>query len=88
MARTNVDIDEAECAKVMRPYRLSTRREAINLAPWTLAADPSRRRWPDAQLQRARVQPLLSDAALRPFWWAAIGGLGTVPKPEIGDHVP
>ena len=67
MARTNVDIDEAECAEVMRPYRLSTRREAINLALWTLAADPSRRRWPDAQLQRARVQPLLSDAALRSF---------------------
>ena len=67
MARTNVDIDEAECAEVMWPYRLSAKREAINLSLWTLAADPSRRRRPDAQLQHARVQPLLSDAALRPF---------------------
>jgi Arc/MetJ family transcription regulator len=40
MARTNVDIDEEACAIVMRRYRLATKREAINLALRTLAAEP------------------------------------------------
>ena len=40
MARTNVDIDNAACAGVMRRYRLPTKREAINFAPRTLAAEP------------------------------------------------
>ena len=40
MARTNVDIDNAACAEVMRRYRLSTKREAINFALRTLAAEP------------------------------------------------
>lgn len=41
MARTNVDIDDRACAEVMRRYRLSSKREAINLALRTLAAEPA-----------------------------------------------
>ena len=40
MARTNVDIDDRACAEVMRRYRLTTKREAINYALRTLAAEP------------------------------------------------
>jgi Arc/MetJ family transcription regulator len=40
MARTNVDIDEEACATVMRRYRLRTKREAINFALRSLAAEP------------------------------------------------
>ena len=40
MTRTNVDIDDAACAEVMRRYRLATKREAINYALRTLAAEP------------------------------------------------
>jgi len=40
MARTNIDIDEQACAAVMRRYRLRTKREAINFALRTLAAEP------------------------------------------------
>ena len=40
MARTNVDIDDAACAEVMRRYRLATKREAINYALRTVAAEP------------------------------------------------
>lgn len=40
MARTNVDIDDEACAAVMRRYRVSTKREAINLALRMLAAEP------------------------------------------------
>lgn len=40
MTRTNVDIDDAACAEVMRRYRLATKREAINHALRTLAAEP------------------------------------------------
>ena len=40
MARTNVDIDDEACAEVMRRYRLATKREAINHALRTLAAEP------------------------------------------------
>ena len=32
MTRTNIDIDDEACAEVMRRYRLSTKREAVNLA--------------------------------------------------------
>jgi Arc/MetJ family transcription regulator len=32
MARTNIDIDEVACAEVMRRYRLTTKREAVNFA--------------------------------------------------------
>ena len=41
MSRTNVDIDDGACAEVMRRYRLSTKRAAINFALRTLAAAPT-----------------------------------------------
>ena len=41
MVRTNVDIDDQACAEVMRRYHLSTKREAINFALRTLAAEPA-----------------------------------------------
>lgn len=40
MSRTNVDIDDRACTEVMRRYRLATKREAINYALRTLAAEP------------------------------------------------
>ena len=40
MSRTNVDIDDQACAEVMRRYQLQTKREAINFALRTLAAEP------------------------------------------------
>lgn len=40
MTRITVDIDDQACAEVMRRYRLATKREAINYALRTLAAEP------------------------------------------------
>lgn len=40
MTRTNVDIDDEACATVMRRYKLATKRDAINFALRTLAAEP------------------------------------------------
>ena len=40
MTRTNIDIDDEACATVMRRYRLRTKRDAINFALRTLAAEP------------------------------------------------
>ena len=40
MSRTNIDIDDKACAEVMRRYRLISKREAVNLALRTLAAEP------------------------------------------------
>ena len=40
MGRTNIDIDEAACRAVMRRYKLATKRQAVNLALRTLAAEP------------------------------------------------
>ena len=40
MSRTNVNIDDEACAEIMRRYRLATKREAINFALRTLAAEP------------------------------------------------
>ena len=40
MSRTNIDIDDEACAAVMRRYRLVSKREAVNLALRTLAAEP------------------------------------------------
>lgn len=39
MSRTNIDIDERACEKVMRRYRLATKRDAVNLALRTLAGE-------------------------------------------------
>jgi Arc/MetJ family transcription regulator len=40
MARTNIDIDDDACAIVMDRYHLATKRDAVNLALRTLAAEP------------------------------------------------
>jgi Arc/MetJ family transcription regulator len=40
MSRTNIDIDDEACTEVMRRYGLATKREAVNLALRTLAAEP------------------------------------------------
>ena len=41
MSRTNINIDDRASAGVMRRYLLATRREEVNFAPQTLAADPT-----------------------------------------------
>ena len=40
MSRTNINIDDEACAEIMRRYRLATKREAVNFALRTLAAEP------------------------------------------------
>jgi len=40
MARTNVDLDDEACRAVMERYRLSTKRDAVNFALRTVAAEP------------------------------------------------
>lgn len=40
MTRTNIDIDDAACERVMRMYGLETKRDAINLALRKLAIEP------------------------------------------------
>ena len=40
MSRTNVDIDDEACAAIMRRYSLATKREAVNFALRSLAAEP------------------------------------------------
>lgn len=40
MSRTNIDIDDDACRKVMDRYHLTTKRAAVNLALRTLAAEP------------------------------------------------
>ena len=39
MTRTNIDIDDLACAEVMRRYQFETKREAVNFALKTLAAE-------------------------------------------------
>lgn len=39
MARTNIDIDEHACSEIMRRYELDSKRDAVNLALRTLAAE-------------------------------------------------
>jgi len=40
MSRTNIDIDDQACAEVMRRYRFTTKKEAVNFALKVLAAEP------------------------------------------------
>ena len=40
MPRTNIDIDDEACAEVIRRYHLATKRDAVNFALRTLAAEP------------------------------------------------
>lgn len=39
MTRTNVDIDDGACETVMRRYHFATKREAVNFALRTVAAE-------------------------------------------------
>jgi Arc/MetJ family transcription regulator len=40
MARTNIDIDDYLCQRVMDRYHLTTKRDAVNLALSRLAGEP------------------------------------------------
>ena len=40
MARTNIDIDDELCRRVMQRYRLTTKQEAVNFALRHLAGEP------------------------------------------------
>ena len=40
MAGTNIDLDDAACAVVMRRFRLASKREAVNMALRELATRP------------------------------------------------
>ena len=40
MSRTNIDIDDDACEEVMRRYHFATKREAVNFALRSLAAEP------------------------------------------------
>jgi Arc/MetJ family transcription regulator len=40
MSRTNIDLDDDACRAVMERYHLSTKREAVNFALRTIAAEP------------------------------------------------
>ncbi|MXW47818.1 MAG: type II toxin-antitoxin system VapB family antitoxin, partial [Gammaproteobacteria bacterium] len=40
MARTTIEIDDKACTAVMRRFRLSTKRDAVNFALRALAIEP------------------------------------------------
>lgn len=40
MSRTNIDLDDQACLAVMGRYQFRTKREAVNFALRTLAAEP------------------------------------------------
>jgi Arc/MetJ family transcription regulator len=40
MARTNIDIDEELCQRVMERFHLDTKREAVNMALRHMAGEP------------------------------------------------
>ena len=40
MARTNIDVDEKACAKVMRRYQFATKRETANFALKAVVSEP------------------------------------------------
>jgi Arc/MetJ family transcription regulator len=40
MARTNIDLDDEACRAVMERYQLRSKRDAVNFALRTLAAEP------------------------------------------------
>jgi len=39
MSRTNIDLDDQACQVVMERYRLTTKRDAVNFALRTIAAE-------------------------------------------------
>ena len=40
MTRTNIDLDDDACRSVMERYNLSTKRDAVNFALRSVAAEP------------------------------------------------
>ncbi len=40
MSRTNIDLDDSACRTVMDRYQLSTKRDAVNFALRSVAAEP------------------------------------------------
>ncbi|HWD73230.1 MAG TPA: type II toxin-antitoxin system VapB family antitoxin [Actinomycetota bacterium] len=40
MSRTNIDLDDEACRAVMKRYQFSTKRDAVNFALRTVAAEP------------------------------------------------
>jgi Arc/MetJ family transcription regulator len=40
MSRTNIDLDDEACQAVMERYQLRSKRDAVNFALRTLAAEP------------------------------------------------
>lgn len=40
MARTNIDLDDAACERVMRRFSLSSKKDAVNTALRLVAAEP------------------------------------------------
>jgi Arc/MetJ family transcription regulator len=40
MSRTNIDLDDEACHVVMERYHLATKRDAVNFALRTVAAEP------------------------------------------------
>jgi len=40
MSRTNIDLDDEACRAVMERYHLASKREAVNFALRTVAAEP------------------------------------------------
>ncbi len=40
MGRTNIDLDDEACRAVMERYQLASKRDAVNFALRTLAAEP------------------------------------------------
>ncbi|MBW3591734.1 MAG: type II toxin-antitoxin system VapB family antitoxin [Actinobacteria bacterium] len=40
MSRTNIDLDDQACRAVMERYHLTTKRDAVNFALRTIAAEP------------------------------------------------
>lgn len=40
MSRTNIDLDDSACRAVMERYQLSTKRDAVNFALRSVAAEP------------------------------------------------
>jgi Arc/MetJ family transcription regulator len=40
MSRTNIDLDDEACRAVMERYQLGSKRDAVNFALRTLAAEP------------------------------------------------
>ena len=40
MSRTNIDLDDQACTAVMRRYKLTTKRDAVNFALRAVAGEP------------------------------------------------